>query len=372
MSERVYLDHNATTPVLPEARAAMVDAIERTFGNPSSAHAAGREARAVVDDARRAVAEAMGVEPAQVTFTSGATEGINHIVAIAGPGRVIASAVEHPAVYAAVAARPGRELVRCPVDSDGLCEPGDILARVDEGGPVALVALIAAQNETGVIQPVGELVPYLEARGVPFMVDAVQLAGKLPVTFQPDFTIITAHKVGGPKGVGAIITRAGRELPPLISGGGQEAGRRGGTEAVPAIAGFGAAMAVVAESRIAQAYRLSRLREGLQQAFIEAFPGTEVVGRGAPRLPNTLALMLPHGIGGAALVAALDAEGVCISAGSACHAGTPEPSSTLLAMGYTAEQALRVVRVTVGPPNTTDEVMRIFSLLPEVARRVTA
>jgi cysteine desulfurase len=372
MSERVYLDHNATTPVLPEARDAIVDALERGFGNPSSAHAPGREARAIVEAARRAVAEAMEVQPAQVTFTSGATEGINHIVEIAGPGRVIASAVEHPALYAAVAARAGRELVTCPVDRDGLCEPGDILARVDEDPKPALVSLIAAQNETGVMQAVGELVPFLKARGVPFLVDAVQLAGKLPVTFQPDFTVITAHKVGGPKGVGAIITREDCVLPPMIAGGGQEGGRRGGTEAVPAIAGFGAAMAVVAETRIAQAYRLSRLREGLQQAFLEYFPGSEVVGRGAPRLPNTLSLLLPAGVSAAGLVAALDAQGVAISAGSACHAGTPKPSAVLLAMGYSAEEALRVVRITVGPPNTTDEVMRVFALLPDVARALAA
>ncbi|MEZ4267110.1 MAG: cysteine desulfurase family protein [Myxococcota bacterium] len=372
MTERVYLDHNATTPVLPEAREAVIDALDRGYGNPSSAHGAGRDARAIVEAARQAVADAMDVKPAQVTFTSGATEGINHVVEIAGPGRVIASAVEHPAVYAAVEARPGRELIRCPVDRDGLCEPGDILDLVDAGDLPALVALIAAQNETGVIQPVGELVPFLRARGVPFLVDAVQLAGKLPVTFQPDYTVITAHKVGGPKGVGAIISREDLELAPMIFGGGQESGRRGGTEGVPAIAGFGAAMAVVAETRIAQAYRLSRLREGLQQAFLECFPGSEVVGRGAPRLPNTLALMLPAGISGAALVAALDVDGICISAGSACHAGTPTPSSTLLAMGYSPEEAVRVVRITVGPPNTTDEVMRVFSLLPGVAKRMAA
>ncbi len=372
MSERVYLDHNATTPVLPEAREAVIDALDRGYGNPSSAHGAGRDARAIVEAARQAVADALDVQPGQVTFTSGATEGINHIVEIAGPGRVIASAVEHAAVYAAVDARPGRELIRCGVDRDGLCEPGDILDLVDAGPLPALVSLIAAQNEIGVIQPIGELVPSLRARGVPFMVDAVQLAGKLPVTFQPDFIVITAHKVGGPKGVGAIITREDRALPPMIFGGGQEGGRRGGTEAVPAIAGFGAAMAVVAETRITQAYRLSRLREGLQRAFLDSFPGSEVVGRGAPRLPNTLALMLPPGLSGTALVAALDAVGVCISAGSACHAGTPTPSPVLLALGYSAAEAVRVVRITVGPPNTTDEVMRVFSLLPGVAERLAA
>ena len=223
----IYLDYNATTPVLPEAQAATADALARAWGNPSSAHAAGRAAAEVLTTARGQIASAVGVPTDTVTFVSGATEAINHAVHAAGPGRVLVSAVEHPAVLEATRLRPGRKLELLPVDGWGQVDVAEVLSRVD-AGPAALVAIMAANNETGVLNPVDELVEPLRERGVLFLVDAVQMAGKLPVTARPDYLVLAAHKLGGPKGIGALITRPGAKVPALIAGGGQERGLRSG------------------------------------------------------------------------------------------------------------------------------------------------
>ena len=363
----IYMDYNATTPILPEARAAIVDALDRAWGNPSSAHAAGRAAAEVLSRARAQVAAAVDVAPEQVVFTSGATEAINHVVQATGPGRVLVSAVEHPAVIEAVRLRPGRELELLPVSRTGRVDSDVVLQRVDAGPAPALVAIMAANNETGVLQPVGDLVAPLAARGVPFLVDASQLAGKLPVPFRPDYLVLAGHKLGATKGIGALVLRDGVAPPPLIVGGGQERGLRGGTEPIASIAGFGAAMSVVAATRSTEARRLARLRDRLERRLLVAMPGSEVVGIGAPRLPNTSCFMLPPGAQGAAMVAALDAEGVAISAGSACHAGGVRASRVLTSMAYTPDQAVRVIRVSLGPATTEAEVERVAELIPQLA-----
>ncbi len=361
----IYLDYNATTPVLPEAQAATADALARAWGNPSSAHAAGRAAAEVLTTARGQIASAVGVPTDTVTFVSGATEAINHAVHAAGPGRVLVSAVEHPAVLEATRLRPGRKLELLPVDGWGQVDVAEVLSRVD-AGPAALVAIMAANNETGVLNPVDELVEPLRERGVLFLVDAVQMAGKLPVTARPDYLVLAAHKLGGPKGIGALITRPGAKVPALIAGGGQERGVRGGTEPIPAIAGFGAAMAVVEATRDAEAVRLAELRDRLQVGLLAALPGAEAVGAKAPRLPNTLCMLLPSGAQGAAMVTACDAEGVAISAGSACHAGEIRASRVLRQMGYTPDEAVRAVRISLGPATTAAHIDLVLELIPRL------
>lgn len=370
-----YLDHNATTPVMPEAIAAMVDACERTWGNPSSSHAAGRRAKALVDDARAAVAAVVDASvPEAVTFVSGATEGINAVIASVGPGRIVCTAVEHPAVLAAVEGNPDQHLELVPVDERGQVTVDALLSAVDQEPRPALVCVMAANNETGVLQPLGELVRPLHARGIPMMVDAVQLCGKLAINFyRPDYLIVTAHKLGGPKGIGAVVRRDD-EVPllPLILGGGQEHGARCGTEAVPAIAGFGAAMKVVAATHDEEARRMWDLRDKIGHFLLDALPGSRVVGEGAPRLPNTLSFMLPEGVTAAVIGPLLDAEGICISAGAACHAGTATPSRVLKAMGFSDDEALRVIRISVGRTTTVGDARRLCKTLPGLVAGVLA
>ncbi len=374
----LYLDHNATTPVNLEAREAMLEALTDGFGNPSSGHKHGRRAAALLEVARAQVAGAVDVPPDHVIFVSGATEAIHHAVHAAGPGRVLASAVEHPAVLAAITARRDRQLELVPVDRDGEVDALEILDRVDrltrEDRRPALVAVMAANNETGVHQPVAELVAPLRERRVPLLIDAVQLAGKERLGFElPDYLVLTAHKLGGPKGAGALAVRDPKSLPALIGGGGQEHGLRGGTEPIPAIAGFGAAMDLVRRTRDAEAARLSRLRDRLQTGLVGKLDGARVIGAGASaRLPNTLCIALPEGAEGADVVTALDERGICISAGSACHAGQHTPSRVLTAMGVPAAEALRAVRISLGRETLEQDIDRMLEVLPEVVARLQA
>ncbi len=234
---------------------------------------------------------------------------------------------------------------------------------------------MAANNETGVLQPLGELVKSLQARGVPLMVDATQLCGKLPLNFyRPDYLVVTAHKLGGPKGVAAIVRRDDEvPLMPLIVGGGQEGGARCGTEPVPAIAGFGAAMKVVLATHGEEARRLWDLRDKIAHFLLDALPGSRVLGEGAPRLPNTLSFMLPEGVTAAALGPLLDAEGICVSAGAACHAGgQATPSRVLLAMGLSPAEALRVIRISLGRTTTIKDARRLCKTLPRLVASLQA
>ncbi len=375
----IYLDHNATTPVLPDAREAVLAALTDGWGNPSSAHAVGRRARAVVEEARAEVAALLGLGPDEadhVVFVSGATEAIHHAVEAAGPGRVVRSAVEHPAVLAALGQRPDRRVEVFPVDRAGLVDADALVAHVDAGPPPALVAVMAANNETGVLEPVGSLTRRLDAREVPLLVDATQLAGRLDVRAHlpslPPYLVLAAHKMGGPKGVGALVVRDPSALPPLLDGGGQEGGRRGGTEFVPAIAGFGAAARWVRAHREAEAARQVELRDALQARLLAALPGAAVAGAETPRLPNTLSLLLPPGARAAELAAWLDERGVCVSGGSACETGSPAPSRVLTAMGLSPEVCLRAVRLSVGWSTTARDVEEAAELLVAGARQILA
>ncbi|MDP6944220.1 MAG: cysteine desulfurase family protein [Myxococcota bacterium] len=368
MSDLLYLDHNATTPVLPEAQAAMADALANCWGNPSSGHAAGRAARKVVDDARKTIAELVDADRgARVIFVSGATEGINQVIASAPAGRLVTTALEHPAVHAAAARRDDLTVELVAVEESGHVDALKLLDVVTAGEPPSLVCCMAANNETGVVQPIGELIRPLRALEIPLMVDASQMAGRLPLNFEaPDFLVLTAHKLGGPKGIGAVVIGEAMTLAPLIVGGGQEGDLRSGTEPVPAIAGFGAAARVVIDTRQEEASRLWSLREAMARHLLHLLPGSRVIGLGAPRLPNTLSFALPEGVSATAVKVALDAEEICVSSGSSCHEGQSAPSAVLTAMGIQADEALRVLRISMGRVNSAEDIKRFVERLPEV------
>jgi cysteine desulfurase len=335
----IYLDANATEPLRPEARLAVLKALD-AVGNPSSVHAAGRAARRILEDAREAIAARFGASPAGTVFTSGGTEA-NALAVTAwakgglAMGRVIVGATEHDAIRAAA---PGAAIL--PVDRDGVADLGALDALLARDGP-ALVCLMLANNETGVLQPIAEAAAICRRHGARLHVDAVQAAGRIPVDLAAlgaDSLAMSSHKLGGPQGAGALLLAPGLDtIAPLIAGGGQERGRRGGTPALPAIAGFAAAAAIATKDQ----HRIGRLRDALEAACIGA--GAVAIGAGAPRLANTACLGLP-GVRADAQVIALDLAGFAVSAGAACSSGKVATSHVLAAMGLgaLAGQAIRV------------------------------
>jgi cysteine desulfurase len=372
----IYLDHNAITPVRPEAKAAVAAALD-VFGNPSSVHQAGRAARDLLDRARAQVAGALGAAPKDVVFTSGATEGAALAIrgalaaAPAGRRRVVAGAVEHPCVLSLARAleKDGTPLTVVPVDRRGLVDPAAFRAAL--GPDVALAAVMRANNETGVLQPVAELAAAAREAGALFLCDAVQAAGKIPLdvrTLGADLVVITAQKLGGPRGAGALWLSPGIRLAPLF-GGEQERARRAGTENLPGIAGFGAALEAACARREEDAARLGALRDRLEGGLAAAVPRTRVNGAGAPRLPATTSLLF-EGCDAEALLMAMDLEGVCASAGSACHSGSTKPSGVLLAMGLTDAEARGTIRFSLGWTTTAEEIEAALRIVPPLVERV--
>ncbi len=371
-----YLDHNAITPVRPEAEAAVLRGL-RAFGNPSSVHAAGREARALLDDARTRVAAAVGVHPRDLVFTSGATEAatlaIRGALAAAPEGRtgLVVTAVEHPCVLdlARELSLHGTPVQVVPVDPDGLL---DLEALGSAVGPeTALVCCMLANNETGVLEPVADAADVAHAAGALLLCDAVQAAGKIPVdlpALRVDLGILTSQKFGGPRGAGALWIAPGVRLAP-IAGGHQERGRRAGTENLPGVAGMGAALEAAVAALAVDGERLRGLRDRLQSGLLAALPGTRVNGAGAGRLPNTLSVTFP-GADGEALLMSLDLEGICASAGAACTSGSTTPSHVLSAMGLTVEEARATLRLSLGWNSTDADVGHALEVIPGVVRRV--
>ena len=329
-----YLDANATEPLRPEAMAAMLDAMATT-GNPSSIHRAGRDARRIMEDARESLARGFGGDPADLVFTSGGTEADALAVHALGTNRrIVVGATEHDAIRSAA---PNAAIL--PVDRNGVVDI-DRLAAMLADGPPALVCVMLANNETGTIQPIPAIAALCRRFGALLHVDAVQAAGRMPVTLVSDSMAISSHKLGGPAGVGALLLSAEHShIPPLIRGGGQERGRRGGTPPVAIIAGFAAAARIAAAD--SERDRLGALRDSIERAALAQ--GAIVCGAGAPRLANTTCIALPN-VRADAQVIALDIDGISVSAGSACSSGKVAASHVLQAMGLgaLAGQAIRV------------------------------
>jgi cysteine desulfurase len=352
-----YLDWNATAPLRPEAAAAMADALS-SCGNPSSVHRWGRAARQRVEAARETVAALIGASPDGVTFTSGGTEA-NHLALLgAGKERVLVSAVEHSSVLQAVP-----EAERIPVDRDGIVDLAALTAMLGVDPTPTLVSVMLANNETGAVQPVREIAEIAHAHGALFHCDAVQAAGKIRFTLDDigaDFVTLSAHKLGGPTGIGALIS-AGAEPAPLQRGGGQERNRRAGTENLPGIAGFAAA-ARVADP--AEYDGVGKLRDRLEAALPDAI----VIGAGAPRLPNTSALAMP-GVPAETQIIAFDLDGVMVSAGAACSSGKVGPSHVLQAMGVAPELAESTIRVSLGWSTGEADIAHLIDAWSALYRR---
>jgi cysteine desulfurase len=376
---RVYLDHNATTPLREEVVAAMTATLRDCYGNPSSTHAEGAAARRALEAARAEIATLIGAAPSEIVFTAGATEANNAavrgVLAARPRGRhVVATSVEHPSVEEPLRAleAAGVAVTRIPVDAGGRIELDALGAALRDDS--ALVCAILANNETGVIQDVPKIAEAAHARGAWLHVDATQALGKLPVdvvALGADLLACSAHKLNGPKGSGALVVRGHAALPALLLGGGQERRRRGGTENVPGAVGFGVAARLARAELPARAAHAAALRDRLWQGIAESVPRVRRNGDARFTLPNTLNVEF-EGSAGEVLLEALDGEGIAVSAGAACHSGAVEPSAVLLAMGRSAAQARGSLRFSVGPSNTEAEIEYTLSILPALVARVRA
>jgi cysteine desulfurase len=363
----IYVDHNATTPLAPEVLDRMLPFLREEFGNASSIHAAGQRARHAVDDAREQVAALIHSAPKELVFTSGGTEANN--LAIRGVfaarqdvrKRIVTTVVEHPAVLDTVRSlgSAGAEVVELPVSSEGQLSWEAIEQAVTP--ETALVSVMWANNETGVLFPVERIGALCRERGVPFHVDAVQVAGKRPIDLSRvpvDLLSLSAHKLSGPKGIGALYIRKGTPHRAVQTGGHQERGRRGGTENVAAIAGLGVAAGLAAEALARGPSPATTLRDELERRLLAEVADVRIVGRGAERVGNTLMACFCD-VEGEALLMALDLAGICVSSGSACTAGSLEPSHVIQAMGFAPAWARGAVRFSFGRGNTEDEVAQV-------------
>jgi cysteine desulfurase len=373
--ELLDLDHNATTPVLPEVRDAMLPWLGERWGNPSSAHPAGEAARDLVQTARNDVARLVGASAREITFTSGGTEATNTAIRAAlqaHPGRrtVVTSTVEHSATLEPLEdlERGGLRVVRVGVDGEGRLDRAALERTLAPGSDVALVSLQTANNETGALFDLEGVAARCRAAGAAFHVDAVQSAGKVPLDLRAigaDFASLSAHKIHGPKGVGALYVRDGAAFEPLLRGGPQEGRRRAGTENVPGIAGFARA-AVLARAALADGSleRVRALRDRFESGLTGRVAGTRVHAAAAPRLPNTSNVGFED-LDAESLLSALGAAGLCASAGSACHAQARKPSHVLVAMGLSPAEASGSARFSLGRTTTADEIERALDIVVE-------
>jgi cysteine desulfurase len=376
---RIYLDHAATTPARPEVVAAMVPLLGGGY-NPSSMHAEGRAARAALDDARAAVARVLGASPREIVFTGGGSEA--DVLAVVGAARALASrgrhvvttAIEHHAVLHAVDVleRDGWRVTRLPVDARGLVDPAAFAAALTP--ETTLASVIWANNEIGVLQPVAELARLARARGVIFHTDAVQAAGWLPLSVDAlgvDLLSLSGHKFHGPKGVGMLYVRQGTPVEPLIVGGGQEQGLRAGTEDVAGIAGFATALTLADAERPETAARVGALRDRLEAGILATVPGAIVNGAGAPRLPGNLSIAFAD-VPSDALLIRLDLDGIAAAAGSACAAGSLEPSHVAAAIGLDERHKRGVIRFSLGRATNAAEIDDVLARFPALIASVRA
>lgn len=377
---RIYLDHNASTAVRPEVLEAMLPYFSEHYGNASSAHAFGQESKGAMEEARAQVAALLNATPAEIVFTSGGTEADNLGViggarALPFKGRhIIVSAIEHDAVRHAADAleREGYTVTRVAPDAHGVVHAEAVAEAIRPD--TALVSVMAANNETGVVQPVAEIGLVCAKRGVAFHVDAVQAAGKMPIdvqVWQATMATIAGHKFYGPKGVGALYVKRGFKPVPLQHGGEHEKGRRPGTENVPGIVGLGKAAELARVELPDTAPRVSRLRDRLEDSLMKRVPNVVRHGEGALRVPNTSHLSFV-GAEGEHLILSLDMKGIAVSSGAACKAGSAHPSHVLLAMGVPRDVAQSAVRFSLGRCSTEDEIDRVLEIVPAVVSKLRA
>ena len=366
----IYLDYAATSPLREEALEAMLPYFKEEFGNPDSLHACGRRAAAALQRARDAIAAALGVQPSEVYFTSGGTEADNWAArGIARGGaaeKFLVSPVEHAAVLSAVSLR--REHVVCRVGEDGVVSPDHVRDLLAASGGVSLVGVMAVNNETGCVQPIAELAAAAHAAGAYFFSDCVQAAASCDLkelARHADALALSAHKVGGPKGVGALVVKKGVPIAPLIAGGEQERGLRGGTSNVAGAVGFARALSLAQAEREAYIRHTGSLRDAFEQRILAEL-GNEVRADGARRVPNISHLTFARG--GTAFLNALDLAGVACSGGAACSSHSAQPSHVLMAMGRSAEEALRGVRFSFGRETTAEEAARAADIVVEKYR----
>lgn len=376
---RIYLDHNATTPPAPEVVERVAQATRDAWGNASSVHHFGQQAKAALDDARSSVAALIGADAAEVVFTTGGTESDNFAIrgaaeALEPTGRrhLIASTIEHEAVLNTLKAlaRRGWTVTLLPVDATGIVSPDALREALTD--QTALVSVMHANNEIGTVQPIAELAAIAHERGALFHTDAVQSAGKIPVDVKAlgvDLLSLAGHKMYGPKGTGALWIRRGVRLLPFMTGGRQERNRRAGTENVPALAGFGVAAAHARATLAAEGARLAALRDRLEQGILSSISETVRNGAEAPRVPNTANVSFAR-IESESLLIALDLEGIAVSSGSACSSGTLEPSHVLRAMGLPHPRTLSSIRFSFGASNTEADVDRVLTVLPRVVEKL--
>jgi cysteine desulfurase len=376
---RIYLDHNATTPPSDAVVQRMTATLRDEFGNPSSVHHFGQRAKAIIDEARSAVAGLIGADPGDVVFTGGGTEGDNLAIrglaeALEPTGRkhLIASAIEHEAVLNTLKAlaRRGWKTTLLPVDETGIVSPDTLRSAMTDD--TALVSVMHANNEIGTVQPIPELAAIARERRALFHTDAVQSAGKIPLevkTLGVDLLSISAHKFYGPKGVGALWIRRGVRLQPPLTGGKQERSRRAGTENVAGIAGMGVAAREAIAKMVSEAARLAALRDRLEDGILRSVTGAALNGVRSPRVPNTTNISFDR-TEAESLLIALDLEGVAVSTGSACSSGTLEPSHVLKAMGFPPHRTQNSLRFSLGAANTEAEIDRVIAVLPGIVEKL--
>ena len=375
----IYLDYNSTTPLLPEVWEAMQPFFVTRWGNPSSAYRFGAQLKAEIDQAHDAVAALVGAEADEIIFTSCATESNNAAISAilaARPNKrhIVTSAVEHSSVlnFCKAAEKRGYQVTNLGVNADGLCDLAELAEAIKED--TALVSMMWANNETGVLSPVKEIAELCHGKGALFHCDAVQAAGKIPVDVNilpADYLTISAHKLYGPKGIGALCIRNGAPFEPMIIGGHQEAGRRGGTENVGLIVGFGEAAELAKRNLGERATQVRTLRDKLESEILKAIPGSRINGNPALRVPNTTNVGF-DGIDSDAMVAFLDGQGVCVSSGSACMANALTPSHVVLAMTQSVAKAKEAIRFSLSHLTTGEEIAEVIERVKQGAALLRA
>ena len=376
--KRIYFDHSATTQVLPEVLDEMTPYFLSKFGNASTIHSYGREARVAVEEARKKVAALINAEPQEIVFTSGGTESNN--LAVKGvamykgkmKGHVITSAIEHHAVLEPCdhLKRFGFEVTIVPVSGEGLVDPGDVERAIKND--TVLITIMTANNEIGTIQPIKEIAKIANSKGIPFHTDAVQAIGKLAIDVRADnidMLSMSAHKFHGPKGVGCLYVKRGTKIEPILQGGGQERGLRSSTENVPGIVGLGKASEIAKRDMERTCQKMKVLRDKIIKKVPETVPNSYVNGHKTLRLVNNANIRFDF-IEGEGLVLDLDLKGIAASTGSACSTGSLEPSHVLLALGITNEKARGSLRITLGRENTEEEVDYLLQVLPGVVSKL--